>query len=573
MDYRRKMTMRKILFLFLLLFSINAFAQSAENPLPLPDSLAGRLREFRKPDLARAEALDAAIMFYLDADRILDAQGYVNELASLAKELGDNYYGALGTYYLGLCELQKYHYGEAITVLDEALRRAELLQLTDKTKVLTARIHLARSSYFMSMSMFPDAFETINKGLEVLEDASLVVRSRLLNNLGNIYADTDNSRKALEAYSEAMRCHAMMVHEFNVATVYVDLESYDSALIYIDSAYRLSKSLNDSLRIKQLEGSIYHGQGDVEKRNQCNEYCLNKIPSCHDDGIVMTIYLNSADMASSSGDYNKAIDFVDHAIEVAIRLQNETMIMDCLKQKAYILKGMGDYEYSLECMMQYDSIRDAMMEHQNRDRVNESIRRRETERLERQFEAERREARLRQRFVGIIALLAVVLVGSIIFFWVRNKRQREALLKKELDLRNREVTSKTMSQMQTNEVLNEVIEKLTHLSNNPKGTGNPLPMAIRELKSRVDDGAKTDFDYYFVQVHPDFYAHLKKDFPDLSQNELRLCALIRANLNIKEIANLNNVSIDSVKSSRKRLRKSLGILDSKVDLVDFLSKY
>lgn len=573
MDYRRKMTMRKILFLFLLLFSINAFAQSAEEPLPLPDSLAGRLREFRKPDLARAEALDAAIVFYLEKDRILEAQGFINELVSLANDLGENYYCALGGYYRGLCELKKYHYGEAITVLDEALRRAELLLLTDKTRVLTARIHLARSSYFTSMSMFPDAFETINKGLEVIQNADVEVRSRLLNNLGNIYADTDNSRKALKTYSEALASHAMMVHHYNIATVYCDLESYDSALVYIDSAYMLSASLSDSLRIKQLEGSVCQRQGDIGRRNQCNEYCLGKIPLCHDDGIVMTIYLNSADLAAASGEYRQALDLVDLAIDVAFRLQNETMIMDCLKQKAYILKGMGDYEYSLECMMRYDSIREAMLGHQNRDRVNESIRRMETERLERQFEAERREARLRQRFAGIIALLALVLVGSIIFFWVRNKRQREALLKKELDLRNREVTSKTMSQMQTNEVLNEVIEKLTHLSNNPKGTGNPLPMAIRELKSRVDDGAKTDFDYYFVQVHPDFYAHLKKDFPDLSQNELRLCALIRANLNIKEIANLNNVSIDSVKSSRKRLRKSLGIHDSKVDLVDFLSKY
>ena len=138
----------------------------------------------------------------------------------------------------------------------------------------------------------------------------------------------------------------------------------------------------------------------------------------------------------------------------------------------------------------------------------------------------------------------------------------------DLDLRNREITSKTMSQMQTNKVLNEVIGKLTQLENNPKGSTNSLSMVIRELKAMIDDGSKKDFDYYFVQVHPDFYAHLKKDFPDLSQNELRLCALVRANLNIKEIANLNNVSIDSVKSSRKRLRKSLGISDHKVDLAE-----
>jgi hypothetical protein len=98
-------------------------------------------------------------------------------------------------------------------------------------------------------------------------------------------------------------------------------------------------------------------------------------------------------------------------------------------------------------------------------------------------------------------------------------------------------------------------------------------MILRDLNGMIDDGSKKAFDYYFVQVHPDFYTHLKQDFPDLTINELRLCALVKANLNIKEIANLNNVSIDSVKSSRKRLRKSLGISDPNVDLGEFLSKY
>ena len=173
----------------------------------------------------------------------------------------------------------------------------------------------------------------------------------------------------------------------------------------------------------------------------------------------------------------------------------------------------------------------------------------------------------------IIAIFMFVFVAAIVFFIVKDKRLKETLLQQELDLRNREITSKTMNQMQSNEVLNEVIEKLTYLENNPKGSSNNLTMAIRELKGMIHDGSKKDFDYYFVQVHPDFYTHLKRDFPNLTQNELRLCALVKANLNIKEIANMNNVSVDSVKSSRKRLRKSLGIVDPNADLNEFLSKY
>ena len=565
--------MKNLLFSLIFLFSLSTFAQNKSEVLPLPDSLVGKLKEHRKNDLARAEALDAAIMFYYEKDRILDAQGYINELSLLANDLKDNYFIALTDYYIGFCELCKYNYSASISKLNEAYGRAEMLRLTDQTRLLLGRISLTKSSCLCSMNMFPEGFETIKRGLDIVDNFDLKLRGRLLNNLGTIYADIESHREALEAFQGALKGEKLEKYHYNIATVYCDMGCYDSASIYVDSALMLCSTLDDSIRAKQLKGVIYNRQGEPDMAERCFEDCLKDLESCKKDIMVLTVSLNSADMAMLNGDYQKAIHLVNNAVEASYWLQDENKIKDCLRLKAKILKAMGDYENSLTCMIQYDSIRESMLLHQNRDKVNEIIRQQEIIKLERQYEIERQVAKQRIRYISIIALLMVVFVGIVVYILVRNKKQKELLLKQELDLRNREVTSKTMSQMQTNEVLNEVIEKLTHLANNPKGAGDPLPTAIRELKSRVDDGAKTDFDYYFVQVHPDFYAHLKKDFPDLSQNELRLCALIRANLNIKEIANLNNVSIDSVKSSRKRLRKSLGIVDSNVDLVEFLSKY
>lgn len=565
--------MRKIFFILLLLFSVNAIAQTSAAPLPLPDSLAGRLREFRNADLSRAEALYATILFYEKQERILDAQGYIRELALLANELRDNYYIAISNYYLGFCELRKYNYAAAINQLNEAYKRAEMLRLNDRTRLLLGKICLTKSSCFLPLNMFPECIETIESGLEVVGGSDLKLRGRLLNNLGNVYADSGNPRAALEAYQTALREEGQDWCHYNIATVYCDMGCYDSAMIYVDSALMLSSSLDDSIRAKQLMGVIYNKQGNPMLAEQCFDECLQDLKHSQKNDMFLTVYLNSAYMAVQNDDYPKAMQFVNKAEEVADILQDENKIKDCLRLKAWILMCSGDFERSANCMFQYDSIRESMLLHQGRGQVNEIIRQHEVSALEQQFEVERRVAQQKMRYVGVIALMAVLLVVTVVLFLVKDKRQKELLLKQELDLRNREVTSKTMSQMQTNEVLNEVIEKLTHLANNPRGTENPLPTAIRELKSRVDDGAKTDFDYYFVQVHPDFYAHLKRDFPDLSNNELRLCALIRANLNIKEIANLNNVSIDSVKSSRKRLRRSLGIIDSNVDLVEFLSKY
>ena len=560
--------------LFLVLFSLSVFALGEISPLPLPDSLVMQLKENRNTDEARAETLDAAIMFYFEKHRILEAEAYINDLSALAKELKNNYWIAASNYYIALCDLENKSYTEAFAELNDVLKYVETLRLTDRTRVLLARIYLAKSNYYRTMNMFSESYEAIQKGLDVLDGIITTVQSRLMNNLGVIHNEMENYGEGIAAFKEALKGEKKSMYYENIASAYNGKGIYDSALMYIDSALLVSASLFDSVYIKHLKGIVYGRLGELDKAEQMFGECLEETRFGPE-----YLYLNSiicqnvSSVALEKGDYQKALRLTEEAIQIADTLQDDNRIANCIKLKAIVLNAMHDYENAMECMLEYDSIRDVVLAHQNRDRVNEIIHQQETRVLEQQYETERKIIRQRQQYIIIIAVFVVVFVAVIVFFIVRDKRLKETLLKQELDLRNREITSKTMSQMQRNEVLNEVIEKLIHLENNPKGSGNSLPMVIRELKGMIDDGSKKDFDYYFVQVHPDFYAHLKGDFPDLTSNELRLCALVKANLNIKEIANLNNVSIDSVKSSRKRLRKSLGISDPNVDLTEFLSKY
>jgi predicted DNA-binding protein YlxM (UPF0122 family) len=163
----------------------------------------------------------------------------------------------------------------------------------------------------------------------------------------------------------------------------------------------------------------------------------------------------------------------------------------------------------------------------------------------------------------------VVLIGGLLvalLIWLNRKR-----LAAELELRNREITAKSMDKIQSNELLNDIIEKLSEMEVQPDN--NVLPSAIRELKTLVDADTKKDFDLHFVQMHPDFYQKLLADFPKLTQNELRLCAFIKSNLSMKEIAAINGISADSVKTARKRLRKSLNLTGEDTSLLEFLSKY
>ena len=80
-----------------------------------------------------------------------------------------------------------------------------------------------------------------------------------------------------------------------------------------------------------------------------------------------------------------------------------------------------------------------------------------------------------------------------------------------------------------------------------------------------------EFEVRFQEVYTGYYTKLNTKFPDLTPNELRLCAFFRLNMTTKEIAAITYQSTNSIVVARYRLRKKLG-LEKEENLVGFLSK-
>ncbi|HPE42711.1 MAG TPA: LuxR C-terminal-related transcriptional regulator, partial [Bacteroidales bacterium] len=81
---------------------------------------------------------------------------------------------------------------------------------------------------------------------------------------------------------------------------------------------------------------------------------------------------------------------------------------------------------------------------------------------------------------------------------------------------------------------------------------------------------KEDFYGQIEQVHRDFLQKLETSFPDLTDNEKRLAAMLRLSLPGKEIATLMNISPKSVEIARYRLKKKLG-LSKDENLINFIN--
>lgn len=121
------------------------------------------------------------------------------------------------------------------------------------------------------------------------------------------------------------------------------------------------------------------------------------------------------------------------------------------------------------------------------------------------------------------------------------------------------------------ESLSEMAEKLAK-TDDPAEKDRLIAEIRSSLRQRLSHDREVDSQYFYSQaesLHEDFNAKLAENFPDLTQQERRLAALLRLGFSSKYIATLMNITPKSVEISRYRLRQKLG-LSKGTNLVNFI---
>ena len=128
--------------------------------------------------------------------------------------------------------------------------------------------------------------------------------------------------------------------------------------------------------------------------------------------------------------------------------------------------------------------------------------------------------------------------------------------------------------IQKNESLRQLSKKIELFKANPKF--ERCHKELFELQNMIRETIHLDkerdtFQLYVHQNNELFYASLRERYPRLTQNEIRLSALIRLDLSSKEIASILNISSKSVEMNRYRLRKKMQLSGS-INLSEFIRR-
>ena len=441
-------------------------------------------------------------------------------------------------------------------------------------------------------------------------------------------------RLAIEYYKKEGNKTGQAVTLGNIGRIYFRRDEYEKSLAMHDTSLMLAKELDHKMLIalnKTSLGNVYNKQSHYRKAIENYKFAVEIGEEFGGSDTYINALIGLAEANLKLNNLSEAQKYADKAKLQSEMLGLSYQKKNSYKTLVEIHQAKKEYKKALEYSQLKEAESDSIHAMEKDKLTMELEARYESEKLEQEIELQKRELELAIRELDLsnetnealqagndwktaviyLSFLGFLMLG-IVFFLVVN-RQRQKFLKKreimeknkliyeaeqalarakmknteleqqkltdelefkkrELELKKKEVTSYTLSIIQKNKTLEELKENLKTIINSPESARQSQ---LRRLYKLVDhsfnlDRDWEDFKVVFESVHRDFFVTLKKRYPNLTNGELRLCALLKLDMNTKQMANLLNISPQSVNVARYRLRKSLQ-LPKEENLSQFLS--
>jgi tetratricopeptide (TPR) repeat protein len=288
------------------------------------------------------------------------------------------------------------------------------------------------------------------------------------------------------------------------------------------------------------------------------------------------------------GQLDRALNAYTGALPITKAMDVKENLRTIYKNMSVIYERKGDLNRSLTYFKDFTAVKDSIYVNEKSREFADMQTKYDTERKEQELALKEQEITileqrneiqdlLRMRLIVTIFVILVFALLGLYTLWLRlkrNKLQQEVetqRLEHELELKKRELATHTLHIIQKNELLENLQNKVTEL--NKKETGASYHEITRLIKTnRLIDKDWENFKSVFEQVHPDFFIKLKSKYKSISANELRMAAMMKMNLNTKEMAAILNITPESVKKARYRMRKKLE-LESEANVNEYLMKF
>lgn len=384
-------------------------------------------------------------------------------------------------------------------------------------------------------------------------------KGKILNNIGIIYDNKNKIDLALEYYSKALTYSKTINDIENLSSVYSNM-----GIIYVKS------------KRYEMAEIIFKEALDLRTKQGNNNYGLSKS------------YYYLGRLYHEKNEIDKAQDYLLKSLDYSYRANSSSSKLSALKELGLVYAQQKNYKKAYEYQNQYQTLNDSLYNKENHQKIIKNIMQYD---FEKETKATEESYRQKEIFYIGIAIFLLSIITIIVFLYKLQKTKakvhlfdkeiaeicnkefalREENLKKELEFKNKELTTNIIYLVKKNELIEEIINRLIILKNQSKKENQKIiNKIIFDLKQSQDVDIWKEFEVRFNQVYNEFYDRLIKKHPDLTINEKRICAFLRLNMTSKEICTLTRQSYNSLNVARSRLRKKLNIQNEEINLVNFL---
>ncbi len=380
-----------------------------------------------------------------------------------------------------------------------------------------------------------EIYSRIDEGKAIKQLRNLAVLKSQFNNHKEALADY---RKIYSYYQENPEVDELAITMINMGSVFTSLGLLDSAIYYLEKV----TNEGDNLKTSTLQQGYHY------------------LARAHSTGKELIKAFEAAEIAYSLA---KELKSTRKIAQATVLLSQISELRNDYKS-AYKYRAIGDSILAIEFHENYGN------------QIAELKIKYEAEQKQRKIDAlnyESKAAQNRKVILLVIVLALVIIIALLIAFIIKRNqlytnelqqaKLRRSKVVQELEFKKNEFTTNSLNVIQKDRLLRDIkanIKGIKEKNNLNPETSKELGQLIRKVDTSFNlEQTWKDFKIHFENVHKDFFTHLLKQYPKISNHELRLCALIKLNLSIKEMAIILNITIQGVKTARYRLRKKFGL--------------
>ncbi len=478
--------------------------------------------------------------------------------------------------------LPPYDYARYCLLMTQA-RDRNYLSLTGDTLIDKAvsfyessndSLRMAQAYFYLSRRDFQDQKleNSMSACLKSLDCAGSSAPGSLLglinSHLGTLHLEERNFYKALALFH---RSHLYYCREKDlekevfslreIGKVFMFLNRMDSSYFYYKHAEELAANTGNIRLKSMLLNDLAVLYQFFKETDRAKRYLFRSIVIEKDSVHLGRRYLTLAELYMDENQMDSAWFYFDESL----RLGDIYTLFSVLDAKYEWAKRSGHYIEALKYSEKLCEVKDSMALIAQNVKVSEEEQKYYYEKLKNEhvsgeLKHETSMNMLLLSFLGISVLLIIVIVAYCWMSKCKNKKIRaqkdelDRMIRKEQEVKD-VIFTKT-----------EIAKKVKSIS-----LSSPDPQKLLESKDKLmTDQEWDELKLRINDTFNDFANRLKKKYPKMKEDDIRLCCLLKLGRNVSDISLFLNINTGSVSTKKTRLKLNKMKLDKNVDFDQFL---